>query len=411
MQSEKKSSSYKTYIFILGRKHLLNLSELCHKLKLQADQIVFFEQNILVLNLEEISNPQKLQDQLGGTIKICELIHQSYVSPEFEEDLHQKILESFQHKSKGLIGISTYNSTNLSYTEIKNTLKILKNNFKQSGKSLRYLNKDEQNIKTPVVIKENLINKGLELCIVEAENQYFYTKTIAIQNINEYSKRDYEKPERDSKNGMLPPKLSQIMINLADLKPGDTVYDPFCGNGSLLIEALLMNFNALGSDLKKKCKLYTITNLKWVHREYPQTQECSYEVSQKDAQEIEANLNFNAIVSEPFLGPPQQSLPEVKERNDIQKQLKTLYLNFFKNLFDKYQKLNIVLAIPCFKLENGYQFIESLTQEIKNIGFDSIDLIPEDIRQKLHIDIQKNRSIIYDRKDQIVAREIFRFVK
>jgi tRNA G10 N-methylase Trm11 len=34
---------------------------------------------------------------------------------------------------------------------------------------------------------------------------------------------------------MLPPKLSQIMINLSG---GDVIYDPFVGLGTVLIEAV-----------------------------------------------------------------------------------------------------------------------------------------------------------------------------
>jgi tRNA G10 N-methylase Trm11 len=57
-----------------------------------------------------------------------------------------------------------------------------------------------------------------------------------VQNIDEYSKRDYSK-DRDMQIGMLPPKLSQMMINLSG---GKTIYDPFVGLGTVLIESLYM---------------------------------------------------------------------------------------------------------------------------------------------------------------------------
>ncbi|MFQ6077015.1 MAG: DNA methyltransferase, partial [Candidatus Bathyarchaeia archaeon] len=48
----------------------------------------------------------------------------------------------------------------------------------------------------------------------------------------------------------LMPKLARCMVNLARPRRGDSVLDPFCGTGSLLIEAGLMGMKALGSDIK-----------------------------------------------------------------------------------------------------------------------------------------------------------------
>ena len=80
-----------------------------------------------------------------------------------------------------------------------------------------------------------------------------------MQDIESYTKRDRERPKRDAKVGMLPPKLAQIIINLAagqlpeeklqnicDIPLGEpiprrllgqTVLDPFCGTGVILQEA------------------------------------------------------------------------------------------------------------------------------------------------------------------------------
>ncbi len=46
----------------------------------------------------------------------------------------------------------------------------------------------------------------------------------------------------------LKPKLARAMLNLARLREGDSVLDPFCGSGSILIEAGLMGMKAFGTD-------------------------------------------------------------------------------------------------------------------------------------------------------------------
>jgi tRNA (guanine10-N2)-dimethyltransferase len=45
------------------------------------------------------------------------------------------------------------------------------------------------------------------------------------------------------------PKLARAMINLARVKKGDVILDPFCGTGSILIEGGLMGFKVVGTDL------------------------------------------------------------------------------------------------------------------------------------------------------------------
>jgi len=47
-------------------------------------------------------------------------------------------------------------------------------------------------------------------------------------------------------------KLARCMVNLAKPKAGDLVLDPFCGTGSILVEACLMGCRVLGLDAKRK---------------------------------------------------------------------------------------------------------------------------------------------------------------
>ncbi len=68
--------------------------------------------------------------------------------------------------------------------------------------------------------------------------------------------KSMEKPKRPVKIKKFPHeldwKLSRTMINLAGLKEGDVVCDPFCGTGSTLLEAESMGIRSIGIDLDKK---------------------------------------------------------------------------------------------------------------------------------------------------------------
>ncbi len=50
----------------------------------------------------------------------------------------------------------------------------------------------------------------------------------------------------------LQPKLARCMINLSRAQKGQVIYDSFCGTGTVMIEAGLMGFETLGSDLIRR---------------------------------------------------------------------------------------------------------------------------------------------------------------
>jgi tRNA (guanine10-N2)-dimethyltransferase len=50
----------------------------------------------------------------------------------------------------------------------------------------------------------------------------------------------------------MPPKLARCMVNLARSKTSSLVFDPFCGTGSIIIEAALTGCRVLGADIQRR---------------------------------------------------------------------------------------------------------------------------------------------------------------
>jgi len=48
--------------------------------------------------------------------------------------------------------------------------------------------------------------------------------------------------------GVMMPRMARTLVNLSLAKEGDTVLDPFCGTGGILIEADLLGMQAIGGD-------------------------------------------------------------------------------------------------------------------------------------------------------------------
>lgn len=47
----------------------------------------------------------------------------------------------------------------------------------------------------------------------------------------------------------LPPRIARALVHVTGARPGQVIYDPFCGTGGILLEAAMMGYHAKGSDL------------------------------------------------------------------------------------------------------------------------------------------------------------------
>lgn len=120
------------------------------------------------------------------------------------------------------------------------------------------MNQKNENINAASFKKEKLAKTGLEFNLIHLEDTSYIGRTLACQDIDAYASRDIGK-SRDMIVGMMPPKLVQMMINLAIIGQNITksknpivIYDPFCGLGTTLIEAANMGIkHVFGSDISR----------------------------------------------------------------------------------------------------------------------------------------------------------------
>jgi tRNA (guanine10-N2)-dimethyltransferase len=60
----------------------------------------------------------------------------------------------------------------------------------------------------------------------------------------------------------MPSKLARCMVNLTRTKAGELVLDPFCGTGSVMVEAALIGCRVLGFDVQRRMAVGCRKNLK-----------------------------------------------------------------------------------------------------------------------------------------------------
>jgi len=71
----------------------------------------------------------------------------------------------------------------------------------------------------------------------------------ALANVSKRKDPKYATHGIHAYKGKFYPQLAKSLFNLANLKTGNSILDPFCGSGTVLLEGYLNGFNAIGFDL------------------------------------------------------------------------------------------------------------------------------------------------------------------
>ncbi len=364
------------YLFELGHQPLLSQAEILAVLTKQNTNFSHRAGgDFLLIESKTALNAPALSKQLGGTIKILEQLSVAPNSGALADYLNDKI-------PTGKINFSLSGA---------NFALQIKKDLKNLGRSVRYI--EPKN--TATILHNNLVTSGSDFKII---NQKVFV-TVGIQDLEGFSERDYDRPKTDSKSGMLPPKLARIMINLSGADADDILLDPFCGSGTVLMEAADLGYqNIAGTDLSPKAIQDTEKNLTWLKENKKIKPVTKLKVA--DVQTISREFpaqSISAIVAEPFMGKPQTGRETKADLIKSARELRQLY----ENAFAEFQRIlkpkaTVIFIIPEFTFQKEIIAIDCL-DTIKNLGFVAVPLLSDHI------------SLIYKRPSQHVTRRIWKF--
>lgn len=389
------------YLFILGNNYELSLIEILNYFKKNNIKIInkIYSNIFLIIETENIIKKEIIEN-FGGVIKFCNFIEET---KKINSEKLVNIIKQNNINEKIFFGISIYNfDININKIGLQ-----IKNELKRSNISSRFVTSSEKDLSSVVVQKNKLLSeRGFEFVIIEFKNKYLIAKTESVQDFEKYSYFDFGRPNRDSKSGMLPPKLCKIMINISDSKKEDIILDPFCGSGSIIQELILLGYkNIIGSDISNKAIEDTKKNLNWLKENIEI--KINPKIENKDVKELDFDKeSIDSIITEPYLGPNDFNPKNTREILGIKKDLENLYLEAFKN-FKKVLKTNgnVIIVFPIFKnIGNEIKFVYlDLLKNIENLGFKKTDFNKEfDLNLK---------DFIYSRETQNIYREIHKFIK
>ncbi|MFX1447364.1 MAG: TRM11 family SAM-dependent methyltransferase, partial [Promethearchaeota archaeon] len=347
------------FLFVLGSNWQLSLAELDNFLKDSQikGRITDYSANIALVEFDNlhknkyyINELMELQYYLGGCQKIAEVYDFVDIQTLFSafplnvekfkliETKRREILKVISNsllkifpkiKNESIFfAVSIYPNLydDIYYSEVlvKHFLPFLNKeimaslNEKGAEKSL-YYKYPEENIKAgnlnPIfphhVIKYGLFNKDrAEIIFGITEEGVYLARTLTCDDPNFKKKIDEERPFKEFKSA-ISPKLALIMLNFLNLfedREKKRILDPFVGNGTILLFALIEDFQIYGSDIDDVKVKNTLRNLSWLFDELeePIPYMLNERVRKAEITKLSSafnNIQFDGIATEPELGP------------------------------------------------------------------------------------------------------------
>ena len=389
--------------FQLWREWKLSVAEIVNFFP--ESNIIFSGSWVLILGNIEKSYLQENFYKLGWTIKIFELDFFANI-----EDIYESILETALNTEwKFKYSLNLFWEKSL---KLENILKKTKNLLKNKSISARYFNKDDwKNLSSAQILGNSILKKWFDFNIINLWNIFYFGKTLEVQDIDSYSKRDFSK-NRDMQVWMLPPKLCQMMINIwKESKDCESknVYDPFVWLGTVLIEALNMWISQVfWSDLSEKMVDESRKNISdFISKNL--LKNISFKIEKLNAKfinesEILQKEKIDLIVTEWYLWEIMTKKNISLDRINKQKEsLLSIYSKFFENLAKVDFSWKIVICFPFWELNGKFIYFNEILEILNKF------CVIENIFKNSEINLSsKSGSLLYKREKQLVWREIFK---
>jgi RMKL-like, methyltransferase domain len=165
----------------------------------------------------------------------------------------------------------------------------------------------------------------------------------------------------------LSPRLARLLLNLAGLREGQTVLDPFCGSGTILAEAYLKSLRCLGLDSRASRVQDARENLQWLGGGAGSR---GYDIRKGDSRDLWRLLKgskVDAVVTEPILLPRLVARPKTATAEEMIGQAADVYSGALASMADSIQPGGrIVVVVPVIRTMEDEEI--TLTLQGRKLG-------------------------------------------
>ena len=292
-------------------------------------------------------------DRLGGVRRIIAIAKEGLTSETVHDALmaHLPVAAAAAVDERLLIGLSADDNA-VSARALQRIGHSLKKRLQAAGVRARIVFPSSGTELSAAAIKHNrLTGKGCEWVIGKDAKGLWLGRTLAAYDPDRDAWLDRGIPKSDAASGMLPPKLARMMVNCAVAADSNlTVVDPFCGNGRVLLEALLLGYAVQGSDNDAVKVAATEENITWLRSHKSVGTLPTSHVSLADAQSVYLPAaNTWVAVAEPWLGPALRHHPSQSEATALANDVRAVLYPTVLHILEK-APLRAVIIAPAWQV-------------------------------------------------------------
>ena len=226
--------------------------------------------------------------------------------------------------------VSYYSIPGIKEQFIKETEEIFAEKLKTGGAvKARRIQQDISEQGLIELSSKRLDNDVLDVILAKGGKKYYQGRTIKKIPSESFLERDLDRPFQESTISM-PPRPARILVNLLSLPSGKKVLDPFCGTGTVLMEALTLGMKVFGVDSSLERINGTKENLNWLaHRKGLSSESFGRRIKKGDARRL-VGINaesIDGIATEPILIPRLNKYPDLRSGYEMLERSRKIYLD------------------------------------------------------------------------------------
>ena len=261
--------------------------------------------------------------------------------------------------------------------------------------------------------------KGLKHWFItfSIDDKIYLGEITSFSNQEFWAKLDTKLPHLDMKRGVINLKLARSLNNLTKNK---NVYDPFCGQGRLLISAMDIKTNYIASDIDEEVlpelqknyeKAVQVWTNKWQYIEKNDDIKLATinSIEAIGAQQIDTLKNDNlkdfSIVTEGYLGKTFGKNPKLKEITEQWEKIKNIWINTIR----KSEEVGIKEIVFCLPYYPSYRPPGS--NKVEPLIPDFIQDLNEGTDYQYEKLGDETEYILYTRKDSRTGHLILKLTK
>jgi tRNA G10 N-methylase Trm11 len=265
----------------------------------------------------------------------------------------------------------------------------------------------------PKTIAKNslLTPPNAEVLAIFSEERLYIARTRVVYDSMLQQYRDESRPFVSAEISTSP-KICRTLLNLAGARPGDTILDPFCGTGTLLMEAAILGMKCIGVDIDGDQVQGARSNMKWLAKDMGER--LDYDIVKGDSRELSSIVKkqVDAVAFEPLLGPLYKNRPLKDEAERTIRELTTLYRQVLTEISNILRPDGrVALTIPVINTEEGPLSI-NFRELTTGTGLGLYRMLPAEVinsksDKNPRLRIRPSRELIPERKrGQIVQRAL-----